>query len=332
MHVLVTGGAGFIGSHLVGLLMKQGHEVHVVDDLSTGLRANLAEFEGDPKFRFDEADIITWDGLWQAAQWADRIFHLAAVVGVRRVLESPVHVMATNIAGTERVLRAAAASGWRPRVIIASSSEAYGFNPHMPLNEADDLIFKAGSVARWSYAISKLAGEHLANAYVRGAELPIVTLRFFNTIGSRQRGEYGMVVPNFVRQAVQGIPITVFGGGKQTRSFCDVRDTVVMIAKIAEVDDAIGEVINLGNDQEISIEGLAKLVKRRANSSSKISYLSRVEGYGEDFDDVARRRPDLTRLRSLIDFLPKYTLDDTIDELIAGAKRPGPGILYLKTA
>src|SRR5258708_6155474 len=270
MHVLVTGGAGFIGSHLVELLLKQGHWVHVVDDLSTGQRGNLAECEGNPRFRFDEADLITWDGLWQAAQWADRIYHLAAVVGVRRVLESPVHVLATNIAGTERVLRAAAASGWQPRVIIASSSEAYGFNPHMPLNEGDDLIFKAGSVTRWSYAVSKLAGEHLANAYVRGAKLPIVVLRFFNTVGPRQRGEYGMVVPNFVYQAVQGIPITVFGGGQQTRSFCDVRDTVVMIAEVAEADQAIGEVINDGNDQEIAIKHLAELVKHRRKDSSDI--------------------------------------------------------------
>lgn len=321
MHVLVTGGAGFIGSHLVELLLKQDHEIHVVDDLSTGLRSNLEGFEQNPRFRFEQADLVTWDGLWQAAQWADRIFHLAAVVGVRRVLESPVQVLATNIAGTERVLRAAAASGWRPHVIVASSSEAYGFNPDMPLPEDGDTVLKAGNVTRWSYAVSKLAGEHLANAYVRGARLPVTVLRFFNTIGPRQRGEYGMVVPNFVRQAVKGVPITVFGGGQQTRSFCDVRDTVVMIAKIGDSDEAVGEVVNIGNDREISIRDLAELVKRRARSSSKVHLLSHQEGYGEEFEDVARRRPDLTRLKRLIDFTPRYALEETIDELIDQARQ-----------
>jgi nucleoside-diphosphate-sugar epimerase len=321
MHILVTGGAGFIGSHLVELLLSEGHSVHVVDDLSTGRAANIAAFRDHPEFWFDRADIVTWDGLWSAARAADQIYHLAAVVGVRRVLDDPIRVLATNIAGTERLLRAVAAGARRPRMMVASTSEVYGFNQEAAQSEDDDLTYKAGNWARWSYSVTKLAGEHFANAYARKHQLPITILRFFNMVGPRQRGDYGMVLPNFVRQAVRGVPITVYGSGDQTRSFCDVRDGVRMMMELAATDLLPGDVVNLGNDQEISISDLAQLVRERAASSSKIIRMSYADGYGEHFDDISHRRPDLTRLKTMIDFAPRWTLSDTIDDLIARERR-----------
>jgi UDP-glucose 4-epimerase len=317
MQVLVTGGAGFIGSHLVEFLLRQGHSVSVIDDLSTGRVSNISAFQEHPKFRFNQADIVTWDGLWAAAQAADRVYHLAAVVGVRRVLENPIGVLATNIAGTERLLRAVAAGGRRPRLMLASTSEVYGFNPNTSLAENDQLTYKAANGTRSSYAVSKLASEHFANAYAREYRLPIAVLRLFNMIGPRQRGEYGMVLPNFVQQAVRGLPMTVYGNGDQTRSFCDVRDGVRMMVQLAETDLSSGDIVNLGNDQEISINHLAELVRRRADSFSKIRHLSYADGYGEHFDDVPIRRPDLTRLKTIIDFAPRWTLTETIDDLIS---------------
>lgn len=321
MHILVTGGAGFIGSHLVEYLMSKDHSVHVVDDLSTGRAENVSPFLRDPKFSFDKADILTWDGIWAATRAADQVFHLAGVVGVRRVLSDPIRVMATNIAGTERLLRAVAAGQRRPRMLLASTSEVYGFSGLPSQSEADDLTYKAGNWTRWSYAVTKLAGEHFANAYAREKDLPISSMRFFNMVGPRQRGEYGMVLPNFVRQAVRGLPIVVYGDGEQTRSFCDVRDAVRMLTQVAAISPVPGEVINLGNDQEISINDLATLVRRRADSSSAIVHASYADAYGEHFDDVVRRRPDLTRLKSMIDFAPRWALTETIDDLIARERR-----------
>ncbi len=316
MQVLVTGGAGFIGSHLVELLLHQGHSVEVIDDLSTGNAGNMAGFMDHPRFRFDKADLVTWDGLWEAAERADRIYHLAAVVGVRRVLRDPIRVLATNIAGTERVLRAAQAGGSQPRIVITSTSEVYGFSPNARLRESDDIIFKATSGTRWSYAVTKLAGEHFAGAYARGQNLPIAILRLFNTVGPRQSAEYGMVLPNFVHQAVRGSPIIVHGDGNQTRSFCDVRDTVRMIEQVGETGLPAGEVVNVGNDQEITINDLAELTRQLAGSSSEIRHISCAEAYGEDFADVTHRCPDLTRLNTMIDYKPRWTLAQTIEELI----------------
>ncbi len=316
MHVLITGGAGFIGSHLVERMLAEGNSVHVVDDLSTGKATNLAPFLEHPRFRFCEADIVTWDGISAAAQWSDRIYHLAAVVGVRRVLEDPIQVLATNIAGTERLLRAVVTGGWRPRIIIASSSEAYGFAQDEAFNEQNDLVFRAGGQTRWAYAVTKLVDEHLAHAFFKKRELPVTTVRLFNTVGPRQLGRYGMVLPNFVKQAVRGVPITVFGDGLQTRSFCDVRDTVCMLDELGRSEAAVGEIVNVGDDKEISIKDLAALVRERAGSQSPIKLVSYVEAYGESFEDVTHRRPDLTKLRSLITYSPKRSLTETIDDLI----------------
>ena len=305
MHILVTGGAGFIGSHLVRLLLSNGHSVTAVDDVSTGQVDNITAFLDHPKFRFDRADIVTWAGLQDAAQAADMIYHLAAVVGVRRVLDDPIRVLSTNIVGTERLLGAMSGGRQPPRLMFASSSEVYGFNPSPRIAETDQLVYTSGNWTRRSYAVSKLAGEHFASAYAREHGMQIISLRFFNIIGPRQRGEYGMVLPNFVHQAVRGLPITVYGDGNQTRSFCDVRDAVQMMARLAGTNPFPGEIVNLGNDEEITINDLAELVRRRANSSSTIQHLSHADGYGEHFDDAANRRPDLTLLKTMVEFCPR---------------------------
>lgn len=317
MHILITGGAGFIGSHLVGLHLARGDQVRVVDDLSTGRRENLAGYVDAPNFRFDEADVLVWDKLAHAVGWADRIYHLAAVVGVYRVIAEPTKVLATNIVGTERLLRAAHAGGWNPQVVIASSSEVYGHKDEQVLSEDEDLSVSTRAGTRWGYSVSKIADEALGLSYAHRFGIPAVIARFFNTIGPRQVGRYGMVVPRFVAQAVRDEPITVFGGGAQTRSFCDVRDTVVALDALAGKLQRDTEIVNVGNDREISIEALARLVIARAGSQSPILHLSLREAYGEDFEDIHRRRPALRKLRELTGFTHRYSLEQTIDDLIA---------------
>lgn len=320
MHVLITGGAGFIGSHLVDLHLARGDQVHVVDDLSTGSRDNLARHADNPRLRFDEADILVWPHLERAVARADRIYHLAAVVGVYRVIAEPTKTLAVNIAACERLLRAAREGGWRPQVVLASSSEVYGHSDRGVLQEDQDLVVSARAGTRWGYSVSKIADEALGLAYAQRHGIPAVVARFFNTVGPRQVGRYGMVVPRFVAQAVRNEPITVFGGGEQTRSFCDVRDTVVALDALASVAGSETVVVNVGNDREISILDLARLVIERTGSQSTISHLSLREAYGEDFEDILRRRPDLTRLRQLTGFEHRHTLERTIDDLIAAER------------
>ncbi len=322
MHILITGGAGFIGSHLVEHHLARDHKVHVVDDLSTGSLDNIKPFLDDSRFRFDQADILTWDDLEKAATWADRIFHMAAVVGMFRVLAEPIEVLATNIAGTERLLRAVRAGDWRPRVLIASSSEVYGPRQEGGLREDDDLALRSGAVIRWNYAISKLADEALAQSYAHKIDLPITIARLFNTIGPRQAGRYGMVVPRFVEQAVGGQPITVYGDGSQSRCFCDVRDTVAMLDLLLDAPAAVGQIVNVGNDREVSIFELAEIVRRRAGSSSPIERLSYREAYGDGFEDIPHRRPILEKVRDLTAYGHRYELEDTVDELLLLQDRP----------
>ncbi len=316
MHVLITGGAGFIGSHLAHHHVARGDHVHVVDNLSTGTLTNLAGLRGQAQFRFSEADILEWPELDLAVAWADRIYHMAAVVGVKKVLQDPVAVMTTNMTGTERLLRAIRHGGWNPQVVIASTSEVYGFNPKSSFAETDQIVLPSAGRLRWAYAVTKLADEFLAFSYARKYGLHIVIVRLFNTIGPRQVGHYGMVVPRFVEQAVRNEPLTIFGSGEQTRSFCDVRDTVVALDALAGCPEAWGEVVNVGNDHEISIRGLAELIVRRANSTSPLRTLSYQEAYGEEFEDVTHRRPVLDKLRKLTGFTPEWTLVDTVDDLI----------------
>jgi UDP-glucose 4-epimerase len=321
MHVLITGGAGFIGSHLVDLHLAKGDQVHVVDDLSTGVRANLARHEDNPNFRFDEADVLTWDRLDRVVGWANRIYHLAAVVGVYRVIAEPTKVLATNIVGCERVLRAARDGGWNPQVVIASSSEVYGHNDEDILHEDQDLTVSTRAGTRWGYSVSKIADEALGLSYSQRFGIPAVISRFFNTVGPRQIGRYGMVVPRFVAQAVRDQPITVFGGGDQTRSFCDVRDTVVALDALADAARTETLTCNVGNDREISIRDLAHLVIERAGSKSGIEDVPLRMAYGEDFEDIRRRRPNLSRLRELTGFEHRFTLEQTIDDLIVAERQ-----------
>ena len=321
MHVLITGGAGFIGSHLVQLHMERGDSVHVIDDLSTGRSSNISTHIDNANFRLSEADLLLWNGLDKAVAWSDRIYHMAAVVGVRRVLEDPVKVMSTNMAGTERLLRAVHKADWNPQVVIASSSEVYGFNGEPAFDEQSDLLFRSSGRLRWSYAATKLADEYLAFAYARKYNLNITVARLFNTVGPRQVGRYGMVLPNFIEQALSNEPITVFGDGSQTRSFCDVRDTAEALDLLAGSSEAYGDVVNVGNDQEIAIRALAELVRERAQSSSPIITIPYGKAYGEEFEDVTHRRPILDKLYRLTGYAPRWTLTDTIDDMITRKRK-----------
>ena len=317
MHVLVTGGCGFIGSHIVERHLKKGDNVHVIDDLSTGNIQNNSAFTENPKFRLDEADILTWPDLDHAVAWADRIYHMAAVVGVYRVLAEPIKVLTTNIPGCERILRAAAASSRRPRILLASTSEVYGPFNGKPFEETDNLVVEFGAQNRWNYAISKIADEAFGLSYAGSLGLPITIIRFFNTVGPRQTGRYGMVLPRFVSQAIRGQPITVYGDGNQRRCFCDVRDTVEILNLIAEAANSIGEIVNVGNNREISINDLAKLVLEMSNSKSPIQHISYEEAYGSPFLDIQRRVPNLEKLLSLTGFKHQWTLESTIEYLIS---------------
>lgn len=316
MHILVTGGAGFIGSQIVEYHLEKGDQVFAVDDLTTGSMENVKLFSDHPNYRFEEADIITWQNIEKSVSWADRVYHMAAVVGVYRVLAEPIRVVATNIAGCERVLRAAAASGWKPQILIASSSEVYGHSDKPGLNEEDNLIIESGAHARWNYSISKLADETLGLAYYQKLGLPVTLARFFNTIGPRQTGRYGMVVPRFVQQANNNEPITVFGDGEQTRCFCDVRDTVAILDILLSNDKSLGQIVNVGNNREINITQLAELVKKIAGSKSKIEYIPYDKAYGQQFNDIQHRKPDLTKLLSLTHYQYQWTLENTIKDLL----------------
>jgi len=350
LHILITGGAGFIGSHLVEYHLNKGDKVHAVDDLTTGSRENVEPFLENPRFRFTEADIVTWEELAKAAAWADRIYHMAAVVGVHKVLSEPIKCLATNIAGCERILRAASAGGWKPQIVIPSTAEVYGHayvtdevdkriekaassaeagsstgggEPFPGFREDAELRVGSTAVRRWNYPISKIANEALGLSYGHAFNMPVTIVRFFNTVGPRQTGRYGMVVPTFVEQAVAGKPITVYGDGKQTRSFCDVRDSVVFTDLLAGCPACAGEIVNVGNDREISIRQLAEMVKERAQSSSPIVHIPYREAYGEGYVDTFRRKPDLSKLRRLTNYEHKWRLEDTIDDLIERARRRG---------
>ena len=314
MRLLITGGAGFIGSNLVEYHLARGDEVLVVDDLSTGTAENLAPFTANSRLKFEQADLVTWKGLREAVAWADRVYHLAAVVGMFRVLSHPVEVNRVNIMGCERVLREAARTPGKPEVLLASSSSVYGHSP-WPLQEDSKLQFSPKNPLIL-YALSKLTNELHAAAYFEKHRLPVVCARLFNTVGPRQRGTYGFVVPRFVQQALAGKAITVFGDGTQTRSFCDVRDTVTMLDRLAGTPAAWGQVVNVGNDHEIAVQDLAALVKARAHSDSPVEHVPYAKAYGKAFDQIPQRRPVLDRMRSLIGYRHRWSLEDTVDDLL----------------
>ena len=316
MNILVTGGAGFIGSHVVEHHLNRGDEVVAVDDLSTGSRANLDIFGSNPRFRFIEADIMDWRGLADAVQCADRVYHLAAIVGMFRVLREPVRVTQVNVCATERVLETIAAAPHRPQVVIASSSSVYSHTRSRDLREDDELVYLPKQGGLTGYALSKLTNEIQAMAYQQEHGLQVTIPRLFNAVGPRQTGNYGFVLPRFIKQALAGETLTVFGDGTQTRSFCDVRDTVTALELLAGNPAAAGQAVNVGNARETRILDLAQLVIDRAGSSSTIEFIPFEQAYGVQFDQITQRHPVETRLEALTGFRPHWTLENTIDDLL----------------
>jgi len=317
MKILITGGAGFIGSSLAEYHLMRGDRVVAMDDLSTGSRENIEAFAHNPRFHFEEADILEWRNLEHSVAWADRVYHLAAVVGMFRVLAEPVAVTRVNVMGCERVLDAVAKSGRHASVVIASSSCVYGHAATTNMREDALLTIPPGTGGLTSYAVSKLTNEIQAFSYAQKYNIPVFIARFFNTVGRRQSGMYGFVLPRFVQQALAGQPITVFGDGSQTRSFCDVRDTIGMLDALTKTPEAQGQVVNVGNSQEITIRALADLVKCRVGSDSPVEYVPFSVGYGAEVKQITQCRPDLRRLKELTGYKHCWTLEDTIDDLIA---------------
>jgi UDP-glucose 4-epimerase len=314
MNVLITGGAGFIGSHLVERCLKEGWRISVLDDLSTGSLDNIKAFQSFRTFSCTIDSIFNSTVVEGLMDEADMVFHLAAAVGVGLVWKQPIRTIQTNVNGTEIILAAAARK--HKRVLIASSSEVYGKSAAVPFREDADLVMGSPDCARWGYACAKLLDEFLAQAYKIEWRLPVTVLRFFNTVGPRQTGRYGMVLPTFVREALLGEPLTVFGSGEQRRCFGYVGDVVEAMVRIAKSPHTIGEIINIGNDHEITIFGLAELVKELTGSRSEIVRIPYEEAYGPGFEDVARRIPSLEKLERLIGYRP-FTPIETIIKMVA---------------
>ncbi|MBI2976527.1 MAG: GDP-mannose 4,6-dehydratase [Chloroflexi bacterium] len=321
MRALITGGAGFIGSHLSEALLAAGHSVMVVDDLSTGLFENIQPLTANPQFKFAIETITNESVMDRLVSECDIIFHLAAAVGVELIVQSPVHTIETNIMGTETVLRTA--RRYRKKVMIASTSELYGKSEKTPYKEDDDSVFGPTSRSRWSYATSKAVDEFLALAYHQEMGLPVVIFRLFNTIGPRQRGRYGMVVPRFVRQALVNEPITVYDDGQQSRCFCNVRDVVRGIVGLSSVPEAEGQVYNIGSREEINILDLARKVKAKTGSQSQILLVPYEQAHAAGFEDMRRRMPDTGKVKALIGWEPTIRLEQTLDEIIAYYRTDG---------
>lgn len=315
MKVLITGGAGFIGSHLAERHLERGDEVYLIDDLSTGSVENIQGFKDHPKLSYHFDTILNRQLTAELIDLCDVTYHLAAAVGVRLIVESPVNTIETNIRGTDIVLSLAAKK--RKRVLVASTSEVYGKRDRVPFREEDDLVMGPTSKGRWSYACSKAIDEFLALAYWKEKKVPTVVVRLFNTVGPRQTGRYGMVIPNFVRQALTGEDITVFGDGTQSRCFTHVSDVVGALIKLIEHPQAVGEVYNVGSAQEVTIMGLAERVKELTGSASRIVKVPYDQAYEEGFEDMLRRVPDTSKLEKLIGYSPQYNLDQILNSVIA---------------
>jgi len=314
LRALITGGAGFIGSHLAELLLDQGHEVCVIDDLSTGSIENIAHLKGQRGFRYQIDTVANEPVLAEHIDWCDVVYHLAAAVGVRLIVEAPVRTIETNVNGTERVLKHAAKK--RKLVVVASTSEVYGKSTAVPFREDADLVLGPTHKHRWAYACSKAIDEFLALAYWKEKKLPVVIVRLFNTVGPRQTGRYGMVIPNFVQQGLAGRPITVFGDGQQTRSFGYVGDVVRGMTALVEEPRAVGDVFNLGNPEEITIAALADKVRRLTGERSEIVFVPYDQAYEEGFEDMPRRVPDIGKIRALVGYEPAVSLDETLAKVV----------------
>ncbi|MDX6612666.1 MAG: UDP-glucose 4-epimerase [Blastocatellia bacterium] len=314
MRVLITGGAGFIGSHLSDAYLERGDEVFVIDDLSTGSIENIRHLKENPRFHYTIESVHNQPVTAELVDQCDVVVHLAAAVGVKLIVESPVRTIETNVRGTEVVL--SLANKKKKKVLIASTSEVYGLSGEVPFREDGNLVMGATTKGRWSYACSKAIDEFLALAYWHEKKLPTVVVRLFNTVGPRQTGRYGMVIPTFVKQALSGRPITVYGDGNQSRCFGYVGDIVGALTKLMDHPDAVGKVFNVGSNEEITILGLAERVKKLTQSKSEIVFLPYDEAYEEGFEDMPRRVPDITKIDSLIGFKPEMKLDGILNSVI----------------
>jgi UDP-glucose 4-epimerase len=315
LRFLITGGAGFIGSHLADELLARGHRVHALDDLSTGAIANIRHLKRDPRFEYTIDSCANGPLLAELIDEADSVFHLAAAVGVRLVVESPVRAIETNVRCTEIVLEHA--NKKRRPVFIASTSEVYGKSAALPFRETGDLVMGSTHLGRWSYACSKAIDEFMALAHYRERNLPVVVARLFNTVGPRQTGQYGMVVPTFIRQALAGEPLTVFGDGHQRRCFCHVKDVVRALADLMSTDEHRGEVFNVGSDEEVEIVELAERVKEVTGSSSEVVTIPYEEAYGAGFEDMQRRIPDTSKVEAAIGWRRERGLQDILMDILA---------------
>jgi len=314
MKALITGGAGFIGSHLAERCLAESWHVAVLDDLSTGAFENIAHLRNRPAFSYRIDSVFNEPVVAEMVDCADIVFHLAAAVGVKLIVDSPVRTIETNVHGSEVVLRCAAKKS-KP-VMLASTSEVYGKSNRVPFRESDDLVLGSTEIGRWSYAISKALDECLALAYCRERNLPLTVLRFFNTVGPRQTGRYGMVLPTFVRQAMRGEPLTIYETGEQRRCFSYVGDVVEALVRLAETPAAVGEIVNIGNDQEVSINELAALVREITGSPSRLEHQPYIEAFGPGFEDMERRVPCLDKLESLIRYRPATPLETIVRRVV----------------
>ena len=319
MRALITGGAGFVGSHLSEALLADGHEVFALDNLSTGSIDNIAHLKGRPGFEYFIDTVNNESLLAELIDRSDVVFHFAAAVGVKLIVEQPVYTIETNVHGTEVVLKHA--NKKKKLVVLASTSEVYGKSDDVPFREDSDLVLGPTPKHRWAYACSKAIDEFLALAYWKERKLPVIIVRFFNTVGPRQTGQYGMVIPNFVRQALAGEAITVFGDGKQSRAFTHVADVVAALLKLVAEPKAIGQVINIGNMQEVTMTHLAERVRDLSGSKSVIKHIPYDEAYESGFEDMPRRVPDLSRVKGLIGYEPKHDLDDILVQVIDDFRR-----------
>jgi UDP-glucose 4-epimerase len=313
MKYLITGGAGFVGSHLADKLHREGHDIVVIDDLSTGRYSNVAHLEGQERFQLIIDTVLNDSLMERLIRDTDRVFHMASAVGVKLIMEQPVKTIETIFGGTEVVLKYC--SRYRKRVLIPSTSEVYGKGTTVPFSEEDDVLTGATSKHRWAYACAKALDEFLALAHWKETRLPVVVVRLFNTVGPRQTGQYGMVVPNFIKSALKNEPIMIHGDGTQSRCFGHVLDVVEGLAKLPENPACFGQVINIGNDEEVTIQQLAERAIKMTGSTSEIKYISYDEAYGEGFEDMQRRVPNLAKANNLIGFKPTRTLVDIIEDV-----------------
>jgi UDP-glucose 4-epimerase len=314
LRVLITGGAGFIGSHLADAYLKRDDEVFVIDDLSTGSIENIQHLKANKRFHYTIDSVHNQPVVAELVDQCDVIFHLAAAVGVKLIVESPVRTIETNVRGTEVVL--ALANKKKKKVLIASTSEVYGLSDQVPFREDGNLVMGATTKGRWSYACSKAIDEFLALAYWREKKLPTIIVRLFNTVGPRQTGQYGMVIPTFVKQALAGRPITVYGDGKQTRCFGYVGDVVGALIKLMDRPEAVGGVFNIGSNEEVTILELAERIKELTGSKSEITFVPYDEAYEEGFEDMPRRVPDISKINALVGFSPEMSLDGILQSVV----------------